>query len=302
MRKVIMIRLKYIELIVCLMLLPGLMKAQETASPEAVSPEVAQLKLEIETRLSQFSDELNQLFAVCQMPLSFDGNVEASQSLISAMEQRMNYLNQSYNTLDVKWNTYYQAQLMDIANDEDLMEKVASFEGQKQVVKDSLDAKTQAVEAVMKFVEADKYIISQVSIYKSLYKKAYQLSLLQKLAPQLEKVKAKEQIVFGELQKNYEQAKASTELVPTLSKRMDVLDGQFVIMKSVSEKVQALEYKPFVQRVKDYVLGFAAVAIILLFLNGILTKFNAYRDKVANLKKYKEMMNNQGQGTNYPTI
>ena len=297
-----MIRLKYIELIVCLMLLPGLMKAQETASPEAVSPEVAQLKLEIETRLSQFSDELNQLFAVCQMPLSFDGNVEASQSLISAMEQRMNYLNQSYNTLDVKWNTYYQAQLMDIANDEDLMEKVASFEGQKQVVKDSLDAKTQAVEAVMKFVEADKYIISQVSVYKSLYKKAYQLSLLQKLAPQLEKVKAKEQIVFGELQKNYEQAKASTELVPTLSKRMDVLDGQFVIMKSVSEKVQALEYKPFVQRVKDYVLGFAAVAIILLFLNGILTKFNAYRDKVANLKKYKEMMNNQGQGTNYPTI
>ena len=297
-----MIRLKYIGLIVCLMLLPGLMKAQETASPEAVSPEVAQLKLEIETRLSQFSDELNQLFAVCQMPLSFDGNVEASQSLISAMEQRMNYLNQSYNTLDVKWNTYYQAQLMDIANDEDLMEKVASFEGQKQVVKDSLDAKTQAVEAVMKFVEADKYIISQVSIYKSLYKKAYQLSLLQKLAPQLEKVKAKEQIDFGELQKNYEQAKASTELVPTLSKRMDVLDGQFVIMKSVSEKVQALEYKPFVQRVKDYVLGFAAVAIILLFLNGILTKFNAYRDKVANLKKYKEMMNNQGQGTNYPTI
>ena len=297
-----MIRLKYIGLIVCLMLLPGLMKAQETASPEAVSPEVAQLKLEIETRLSQFSDELNQLFAVCQMPLSFDGNVEASQSLISAMEQRMNYLNQSYNTLDVKWNTYYQAQLMDIANDEDLMEKVASFEGQKQVVKDSLDAKTQVVEAVMKFVEADKYIISQVSVYKSLYKKAYQLSLLQKLAPQLEKVKAKEQIVFGELQKNYEQAKASTELVPTLSKRMDVLDGQFVIMKSVSEKVQALEYKPFVQRVKDYVLGFAAVAIILLFLNGILTKFNAYRDKVANLKKYKEMMNNQGQGTNYPTI
>lgn len=297
-----MIRLKYIGLIVCLMLLPGLMKAQETASPEAVSPEVAQLKLEIETRLSQFSDELNQLFAVSQMPLSFDGNVEASQSLISAMEQRMNYLNQSYNTLDVKWNTYYQAQLMDIANDEDLMEKVASFEGQKQVVKDSLDAKTQAVEAVMKFVEADKYIISQVNIYKSLYKKAYQLSLLQKLAPQLEKVKAKEQIIFGELQKNYEQAKASTELVPTLSKRMDVLDGQFVIMKSVSEKVQALEYKPFVQRVKDYVLGFAAVAIILLFLNGILTKFNAYRDKVANLKKYKEMMNNQGQGTNYPTI
>ena len=143
-----MIRLKYIGLIVCLMLLPGLMKAQETASPEAVSPEVAQLKLEIETRLSQFSDELNQLFAVSQMPLSFDGNVEASQSLISAMEQRMNYLNQSYNTLDVKWNTYYHAQLMDIANDEELVRSFGADSTNRpsaqvvvatQVVEQSLD-------------------------------------------------------------------------------------------------------------------------------------------------------------------
>lgn len=302
MKEVVMTRLRYIELMICLMLFPGLIKAQGTAPSEAVSPETAQLKLEIETRMSQFTDELNQLFTVSQMPLSFDGNVETSKSLVSALEQRMNYLNQSYNMLDVKWNTYYQAQLMDIANDDELMEKVATFEGLKQTVKDSLDAKTQVVEAVMKFDEADKYIISQVGVYKSLYKKAYELSLLKKLAPQLEKVKAKEQIVFGELQKNYEQAKASTELVPALSKRMDALDGQYVVMKSVSEKVQALEYKPLFQRIKDYVFGIAAVAIILLFLNGIVTKFNAYRDKIANLKKYKEMMNNQGQGTNYPTI
>lgn len=293
-------KLRFGGLMIGLVFLSHTLSAQEAETP--VPADVAELKAEIELRFSQFSDELNQMLVVGQMTLSVDGAVGVSPSVVNAMAERLKYLNQSYNALDVKWNTYYQAQLMDIANDEDLMEKVASFEGQKQVVKDSLDAKTQAVEAVMKFVEADKYIISQVSIYKSLYKKAYQLSLLQKLAPQLEKVKAKEQIVFGELQKNYEQAKASTELVPTLSKRMDVLDGQFVIMKSVSEKVQALEYKPFVQRVKDYVLGFAAVAIILLFLNGILTKFNAYRDKVANLKKYKEMMNNQGQGTNYPTI
>jgi hypothetical protein len=73
-------------------------------------------------------------------------------------------------------------------------------------------------------------------------------------------------------------------------------------MKSVSEKVQALEYKPFFQRIKDYVLGVAAVAIILMFFNLAFAKFKAYRDKVKNLSKYKNMMDNQGQGTKYPTI
>jgi hypothetical protein len=191
---------------------------------------------------------------------------------------------------------------MDIANDEELMDKVAGLEALKQTVKDTLDAKTQSVESIIKFADADKFIISQVAVYKNLYQKAYKLSLLKNLAPQLEKLKAKEQIVFTELQTNYDQAKASCEVVPVLSKRMKVLDEQYVVMKSVSEKVQALEYKPFFQRIKDYVLGVAAVAIILMFFNLAFAKFKAYRDKVKNLSKYKNMMDNQGQGTKYPTI
>jgi archaellum component FlaC len=274
--------------------------AQEAETP--VPTDVAELKAEIELRLSQFSDELNQMLVVGQMNFSVDGSVGVSQSVVNAMAERLKNLNQSYNALDVKWNTYYQAQQMDIANDEELMNKVAGLEALKQTVKDTLDSKTLSVESIMKFADADKFIISQVAVYKNLYQKAYRLSLLKKLAPQLEKVKAKEQLVFTELQTHYDQAKASCEVVPVLSKRMTVLDEQYVVMKSVSEKVQALEYKPFFQRVKDYVLGFAAVAIILMFFNMSMAKFKAYRDKVNNLGKYKKMLDNQGKGTNYPTI
>jgi archaellum component FlaC len=274
--------------------------AQEAETP--VPTDVAELKAEIELRLSQFSDELNQMLVVGQMNFSVDGSVGVSQSVVNAMAERLKNLNQSYNALDVKWNTYYQAQQMDIANDEELMNKVAGLEALKQTVKDTLDSKTLSVESIMKFADADKFIISQVAVYKNLYQKAYRLSLLKKLAPQLEKVKAKEQLVFTELQTHYDQAKASCEVVPVLSKRMTVLDEQYVVMKSVSEKVQALEYKPFIQRVKDYVLGFAAVAIILMFFNMSMAKFKAYRDKVNNLGKYKNMLDNQGKGTNYPTI
>lgn len=293
-------RSRFLGLMIGLLFLSHTLLAQESETP--VSTDVAELKAEIELRLSQFSDELNQMLVVGQMNFSVDGSVGVSQSVVNAMAERLKSLNQSYNALDVKWNTYYQAQQMDIANDEELMNKVAGLEALKQTVKDTLDSKTLSVESIIKFADADKFIISQVAVYKNLYQKAYKLSLLKKLAPQLEKVKAKEQLVFTELQTHYDQAKASCEVVPVLSKRMTVLDEQYVVMKSVSEKVQALEYKPFFQRVKDYVLGFAAVAIILMFFNMSMAKFKAYRDKVNNLGKYKKMLDNQGKGTNYPTI
>lgn len=273
-----------------------------TSSSAAVSPEALALRMEIAARLTQFSDELKQMMAVGKVNLTVDCQYGISNSVVETLELRMQSLNQEYNKLDVKWNTYYQAQQMDIANSEDLMTMVASIEELKQAVKDTLDSKTEAVESVGKFASADKFILSQVNVYKSLYKKAYQLSLVQKLAPQLEKVKAKEQVLFADLQNNYNEAKAASELMPSLKPRMELLDKQFVVMKSVSEKVQALEYKPLFQRAKDYVMGLAAVAIIMMFFNGMLAKFNAYKQKVASMKKYNEMLNNNGQAKQYPTI
>ena len=276
--------------------------ATDVAAAPAISPEDLTLRMEIAARLNQFSDDLNQLMAVGKVNLSVDCMYGIPRTVVEAMEQRMQSMNQEYNKIDVKWNTYYQAQQMDIANSEDLMTMVASVEELKQAVKDTLDSKTEAVESVGKFASADKFILSQVNVYKSLYKKAYQLSLVQKLAPQLEKVKAKEQVLFADLQNNYNEAKAASELVPSLKPRMELLDKQFVVMKSVSEKVQALEYKPLFQRAKDYVMGLAAGAIIMMFFNGMLAKFNAYKQKVASMKKYNEMLNNNGQAKQYPTI
>ena len=296
---------RYIGLMMLLVCLNVHVRAQEAVQPIAatsLSPEAEALQLEIAARISQFSEELNQLLVVGKVNLTVDSEMGVSKSVISAMEQRMQELNQTYNQIDVKWNTYYQAQQMDIANSEDLMNMVAKIEELKQTVKDTLDAKTQVVEAVANFATADEFIISHVNVYKNLYSKAYKLSLVKQLGPKLEKVKAKEQILFTELQNNYNLAKSACELVPSLSKRMEILDEQYVIMKSVSEKVQALEYKPFIQRIKDYVLGLACVAVILLFLNGMWAKFKAYREKVASMKKYSDMMKNNGKETTYPTI
>ena len=271
-------------------------------NPAELSAAEQALILEIKSRLSQFSDDFQQLQMAENMSLDPDTKLDVNKNFVSVLEGRMNTYNQRYNSLDVMWTTYTQAQQMDIANDEDLMTMVANIEAKKQSVKDTLDAKTEMVKAISDFVEADQFIMSQVNVYKKLYKRAFKLSLLKKLAPQLEKAKAREQLVFEKLQASYNSAKAATELVPSLQPRMNVLDEQFVVMKSVSEKVQALEYKPLFQRVKDYIMGLAAVAIILLFVSMMLTKYKAYKDKVANLKKVNEIMNKQGKDTQYPMI
>ena len=236
------------------------------------------------------------------MALAPDAKLGINKNFVSVLEGRMNTYNQRYNSLDVMWTTYTQAQQMDIANDDDLMTMVANIEALKQSVKDTLDAKAEMVKAISDFAAADQFIISQVAVYKKLYKRAFKLSLLKKLAPQLEKAKAREQLVFEKLQASYDSAKAAAELVPSLQPRMKVLEEQFVVMKSVSEKVQALEYKPLFQRVKDYIMGLAAVSIILLFFSMMIAKYKAYKGKLANMKKVTEMMNKQGKDTQYPMI
>ena len=276
--------------------------AAPAETPEEQSAEEQALKLEIEARLSQFSDDFLQLQLVGSMALTPDAKLGINKNFVSVLEGRMNTYNQRYNSLDVMWTTYTQAQQMDIANDDDLMTMVANIEALKQSVKDTLDAKAEMVKAISDFAAADQFIISQVAVYKKLYKRAFKLSLLKKLAPQLEKAKAREQLVFEKLQASYDSAKAAAELVPSLQPRMKVLEEQFVVMKSVSEKVQALEYKPLFQRVKDYIMGLAAVSIILLFFSMMIAKYKAYKGKLANMKKLTEMMNKQGKDTQYPMI
>ncbi len=297
-----MLRKLLISLILWFVACPCAMLAQDKISQEEYELDSIQTRLEIEARLNQFKDNLDEIYTVINLDLDDFDDVGIFKAVAPTLLERMKRIDQTYNALDVKWNTYYQAQQLEIAADENLMELVAVIEAQKQTVRDTIDVKSQKIDAISKFVSADEYIISQVGVYKKLYKKAFRLSLIQKLAPQLEKVKAKEQVVFTSLQASYDQAKASCQVVPALNSRMEVLEEQFVIMKSVSEKVQALEFKPYIQRIKDYLLGLAAVSIIMMFLNSLYSKFKAYKEKVASMKKYNDMLEKNGKATQYPII
>ena len=139
-------------------------QAAEPISTEQVPFDTVENKLAIEARLSLFMDDLTQLYTVERFNISADGKSGISKTLVATLQQRLQHLNQSYNSLDVKWNTYYQAQQLEIAADEELMESVAQIEQLKQTVKDTLDAHAVMVDALEKFVSADELIISKVPV------------------------------------------------------------------------------------------------------------------------------------------
>ncbi len=114
-------------------------------------------------------------------------------------------------------------------------------------------------------------------------------------------MKAKEQIIFAQVEKNYQQAKEISGEFPILHKQISKLEEEYIHLKSVSEKIQSSEYKPFIQRIKDYLMSLAAVAILFMFVNMIQSKIQMYRQLKKSAQEYKDAVygNNDRE---YPTI
>ena len=186
-----------------------------------------------------------------------------------------------------------------MADNDDLLNKVAQIQQIRQAVADSMAARQQQYDQLTAFCKAEQMIYGNDKTYRQLYKQAAQLSLSPKLAGRLEKVKAEEQALFADIQTNYAQAKTAAEAFPGLKLRMKGMDSKFFELQSVSTKIQEMAYKPFIQRIKDYLFGLAAVAILLLFFNLMSSKLKVIKQARDKAKSLKDMASGQH---NYPTI
>ena len=208
--------------------------------------------------------------------------------------------NKQVTAIDAKWNTYYQSRQIEIAEDDSLLQIVADYQLAKQNLLDSIAFQKHIIDARKEFTEAEIFFQKQDSSYAQLYKTALELSLVQALTPKLEKMKGKEQLLFAEAQGHYDTAKSLSEEFSEFLPRFQSIEEKFIEIKNMSEKIQALEYKPLLERIKDYLYSLAAVAMILLFLNMVQAKIKALKQARENAKKLREMMNNEE--SDYPTI
>lgn len=255
---------------------------------------------QLTSRIFQFQSDFDNLASSDGMRFgSFDSDFE-SITHARVVGQKLQMLKDSYQSLDFRWNAFVQSEQIEISESESLMEMMARVQQLKQAVGDSIDAQRAKCDAVVNFIEAEELLFSQDTIYKALSKKARSLSLVKRLSPALEKVKADEHHVFEKIQAAYDNSRDAVQLTPRLNTRAAQLDEQYYKLKTMSDQIQAMEYKPLIQRIKDYLLGLACVSLILIFANMLITKFKAAKKARDAVKKQKKLFNRDDK--EYPTI
>ena len=279
-----------------LLLLPMVGRAQEEMTTEE---ELDSISRDISERMAAFQEEVLQLHALSRFRVGIDMEMPLTEPLLDVVGDRLKALTTALNSFTVRWDTYSQAQQVYVADNEELLNKVAQIQQIRQAVTDSLAARQQQHDQLTAFSKAEQMIWGQDKTYRRLYQQAAKYSLSSKLAAQLEKVKAEEQALFADIQTNYNQAKTAADAFPGLKVRMKGMDNKVFELQTVSAKIQEMAYKPFIQRIKDYLMGLACVAILLLFFNLMSSKLKTIKQAREQAKKMKEMMNGQH---NYPTI
>lgn len=287
---------KLILLMIFLTALPMTGWAQDGMTTDE---ELDSISADITERMLLFQEEVMQLHALSRFRVDIDIDMPLTEPLLDVVGDRIRALNAALNSFTVRWNTYSQAQQVYVADNDDLLNKVAQIQQIRQAVADSMAARQQQYDQLTAFCKAEQMIYGNDKTYRQLYKQAAQLSLSPKLAGRLEKVKAEEQALFADIQTNYAQAKTAAEAFPGLKLRMKGMDSKFFELQSVSTKIQEMAYKPFIQRIKDYLFGLAAVAILLLFFNLMSSKLKVIKQARDKAKSLKDMASGQH---NYPTI
>ena len=255
---------------------------QEEVTLSALSEE--QL-MEMTSKMEEFLGELTQL--------STDIPQAKTANALTTLRRRLT-------VLQVRWDAYNTLMQMDIAQSEVLLEFVAQFQGAQQTATEAMERQQQVVEAIAHFEEAERQFPAFEKRYEELEQEAVSYSLIAKTANLLAQVKGKEQLLFQEVDKQFMAAKESVELAPALAEACAQLETRYLALKEKSETIQAAAYKTPIERIKDYVLTFAGVAIILMFLSMVQAKIKAFKTAREQAKQYQEML--QKNNPEIPTI
>ena len=215
-------------------------------------------------------------------------------------ERKLKQVENSLSRLNAKHTLYCQAQQLYIAMDDSLMNLVAQYQEMGQMVSDSIQRQQQRFQWLEDFNQAERFIFSQDSAYQRLLKQSMLLSQIEKTAPALEKLKGQEQLLFADVDAHFQKAKVAAESTPALKKRQTQLEEKYIELKNSSEKIQAAEYMPLLDRIKDKLMGIAAVGIILMFFNMVVSKIQGYKKMRENAKQMEEMLRKSKD--NYPKI
>lgn len=201
---------------------------------------------------------------------------------------------------DLNFETFLQTDGKNIQNSRNLTAALLELKAAREAFSQSLEKKKQSIAGIETFSKAEAFISAQDTVYVALYKEARKYSLTSKTGKFLAKVKSREAILTAKVEQSYSTAFAAAESIPELKERLGRLEEEYAEMMSLSEKIQSAQYKPFIQRIKDYLMSFAAIAVILMFFSMLQTRIATARQMRANMKKMKETLKKEDD--NIPTL
>lgn len=173
--------------------------------------------------------------------------------------------------------------------DDALMQLVSSVDDRRRLLTDSVAICKNMVNAIEASDKLLAYMQSRDSMYHILDARAAELALVKQAATILDKLKASEQLTFADISQKYEKAKADADAFPQLQETFDSITVRYVAIKEMSDRIQGQQYEPWLTRIKDYLISFAAVAIILMFLNVLQSKYKQAKMLRQQAKKLKNL-------------
>lgn len=244
----------------------------------------AATKIDLASRITGYVNEMNSL----------------GENLSNLRPDQLQGVSRYARILDARWNGFYQGEVAFIAEDEELLGLVADYEQARAATLDSLNTRKVRIEKTTEFVKAEKVILSKAPNYRNLRDKAFKLSLTKQTAPLLEQMKAKEQLDFAEIEAAYRTAGEAASMNPKLKGRMNAVQEKYLEIKGCSDEIQGMEFVPFVDRIKNYVMSLAAVSIIMMFGVFISNYIKTAKTAKESAKKMEEVLHQNDQ--NIPTI
>lgn len=223
-------------------------------------------------------------------------------SLIGAVpymnEHRLQTAETESTYIQQAWNDYVNMHADEITDDcTEITDLMAEFPAEMEKLSNAIEQQKEILKADEDIAAAVKAFENATSRHEAMLKRAKRYMQTEKTAPLLEQLKAEEQLAFTALTQKYTAAQKAVEANGTLKNKFAQIKNEYIKVSAISKQIQETEFKPWIERIRDYLVGLAALGIILLFFNMLTTKIKAAKDARESAAKYAELMRKANDDT-----
>lgn len=244
------------------------------------------------------SAEMSLPMVIDKLSMYIESVAAIEDKVGEADNKELDLLEASLESVNFRIESFFSVEQLQIMNNESAMDMMATYKVMYKSATDSIAHGREHIAAVDDFAKAETSVANAKPVFTKFHDDAMKYSLVKQRAPELEKLKAIEQQEFITLKEKYQKAKDAAAKYPELSARMKQLDENMLEIQLLSDKIWKMEYVPFIQRIKDYVVSIAAVAIIIMLISSIKSRISAAKAMKENAKKLQQQLENE----DYPTI